>query len=157
MQRCTHSHSQHHEIPNIHAYYSIMTCVSPASNAGGSEVGWSVKGVGVWSVGRGCGGRGAGEKRLDLRTGRDGICTPSATYRTPRGNAVNHRGRVVHLHRCTDFVTIASFFHSSRKYQSLNQSLITDHVSRRASVGPKVVHSTEHCVRLKHSKESRLQ
>ena len=37
LQQCTHSHFQRYEIPNSHAYYSIMTCVSPASNTGGSE------------------------------------------------------------------------------------------------------------------------
>jgi hypothetical protein len=39
MQRCAHPHSQHYEIPNIHAYYSIVTYVYPASNAGGGD-GW---------------------------------------------------------------------------------------------------------------------
>jgi hypothetical protein len=31
MQHCTHPRFQRYEIPNIHAYYSDMRCVSPAS------------------------------------------------------------------------------------------------------------------------------
>src|SRR5580765_5842188 len=36
-----HPHSQRYEIPNIHTYYSIVTCVSPVSNTGLNEAGFS--------------------------------------------------------------------------------------------------------------------
>ncbi len=48
MQRCTHSHFKSCAIVNIHAAQSDVTCVSPASNAGGAMCGVSCVRRVVW-------------------------------------------------------------------------------------------------------------